>query len=116
MKMYEKIKTESKWDRIRYGINTNWIINNNSEILKTISMLYKDKKGMCVNTFDFTTLYTTIDHKLLIETMKEMINEYYVYNTDISVYKKTISSKYNILPKQKLFRALCILIHQCFFL
>lgn len=62
MNTYDRVWDECRWDM---ALTPNgWLI---------IIILDKEKKEKCVNKFVLTTLYATIDHKLLIHTIKELI-------------------------------------------
>jgi hypothetical protein len=56
------------------SINAFWIINNNKPIIDTMEKLSKQNKAVSISTFDFTTLYTTIDHHELISKLSYIVD------------------------------------------
>ena len=56
-------------------MNTFWIINNSMEVLTLIDKLNKNRKTKHFDTFDFSTLYTSIPHDILLETLNKLIIE-----------------------------------------
>jgi len=56
----------------RGGVNQMWILKISKNLLETLGSrsLYV---GNCSKTFDFSTLYTTISHRLLKSRIKELI-------------------------------------------
>ena len=44
------------------GINRNWIIDNNTKLLDCMSNIDYARN---IETYDFTTLYTNLDHEII---------------------------------------------------
>ena len=59
----------------RTSVNTFWIINNSMEVLTLIDKLNKNRKTKHFDTFDFSTLYTSIPHDILLESLNKLIIE-----------------------------------------
>ena len=57
------------------GINCFWIINNSQSIILSMQALNSTSKARSMNTYDFSTLYTSIPHNSLKFIMKELIEE-----------------------------------------
>ena len=55
-------------------INLNWIIENNTPILDCLEKLNKKSAALDINTYDFTTLYTTLDHLTIKSELGELID------------------------------------------
>jgi hypothetical protein len=49
-----------------------WILKISKDLLKTLSSR-SQYIGNCINTFDFSILYTTISYRLLKSRIKELI-------------------------------------------
>ena len=78
-KCYSLIKKTHKQASNRYyqsyGINPMWIIDSSSEVQKIIAPNNRKKETKNVRTYDFSTLYTNIPHKLLKKEMAWVIKE-----------------------------------------
>ena len=55
------------------GINPYWIIDNNRKILSDMKLLSSKNLARTVETYDFTTLYTTLEHTLIYESMERLL-------------------------------------------
>ena len=76
-------------------LNSFWIIDNNKKILNTINRLSKCKKLKNISTFDFSTLYTTINHEELYNAMEQILNIAYHKSDTLKIiqsYTKTFWS------------------------
>jgi len=56
------------------GINTFWVIDNNSFIIKTMEKLNAKKHAKSIATYDFAKMYTMLEHQCIIEELKQIIN------------------------------------------
>ena len=56
------------------GINTYWVVDNNRPIINIMEALNHTKNARNVETFDFTTLYTSLDLNLLTGKLERVIN------------------------------------------
>lgn len=56
----------------RTKCNTFWNINKSNEVLKLIERLNKLKRPKHFDSFDFSTLYTSIPHNLLIDSLNNL--------------------------------------------
>ena len=54
------------------SVKTFWVIENNRDVLNSLDKINKKGKANCISTFDFSTLYTKIPHKKLIEVLNEI--------------------------------------------
>ena len=61
----------------RCGANCFWIINNSIQVLELLRRINSSKHAKSFNTFDFSTLYTSIPHALLIHSIRELVFEAY---------------------------------------
>lgn len=57
-------------------INSNWIIDNNKPILDKLNEINKKDTAKSIETYDFTTLYTTLDHTTLLNSLDTLINKH----------------------------------------
>lgn len=72
-------------------INMNWITRNNNDILQTLEKLSNRKNARCIQTYDFTTLYTSIDHDDLMNALDFITNIAYKSSRHklIRIYNKS---------------------------
>ena len=49
-----------------------WVVQNSFPIIDKLNSVNKNRKAKQISTFDFSTLYTTIPHKLLIGVLNEI--------------------------------------------
>lgn len=105
------------------GVKTFWVVQNNEQILGNIRKLNKSCRAKRVSTFDFSTLYTNIPHKKLIDVLNELIEFCFKGREDkhIAVTKYgakwvTDTSKYDLVfDMDKIKDALKYLMSSCFF-
>ena len=56
------------------GCKKFWVLQNSFPIGTKLKKINDKKKAKSISTFDFSTLYTTILHKLLLKVLSETIN------------------------------------------
>ena len=61
----------------RTGVNCFWIIDNSQQVLSALSKINYFSTAKCFDSYDFTTLYTSIPHAALKEALKTLIQEAY---------------------------------------
>ena len=52
------------------GINRNWVILNNKPILDSLNYINEHGIARNIQTFDFSTLYTNLDHKDMKDALR----------------------------------------------
>ena len=60
------------------GVNNMWILKNSTNLLSSLSHL-RVHRATSIQTFDFSTLYTSIQHDLLKSRMNSIINNAFKY-------------------------------------
>ena len=76
------------------GINHNYVILNNTKILSCLDEINLNGIGRNIQTYDFSTLYTKLDHADIKAAMSMVINLAFSRNNTkscISVYEKSAS-------------------------
>ena len=68
--MLSRLKNYCVTIKICTKVNGFWVINSNLPILETLSKLSRQKKLKSVETYDFTTLYTSINHENLLSALE----------------------------------------------
>jgi hypothetical protein len=66
-------KRKCERDFKRTGIKSFWIVESTDEVLKVVEEVNKKKMAKDVESYDFSTLYTKIEHEVLKEAMKFVI-------------------------------------------
>ena len=56
------------------GCKKFWVVQNSFPIDTNVNKINVKKKAKSISAFDFSTLYTTILHKLLLKVLSEIIN------------------------------------------
>ena len=67
------------------GVNNMWILKNSTNILSSLSQLGVHR-ATSIETFDFSTLYTSIPHDLLKSRMNSIINNAFKYKNGATQY------------------------------
>ena len=61
----------------RTGVNCYWIIHNSQQVLSALSKINYFSTATCFDTYDFSTLYTSIPHASLKHALTTLIKEAY---------------------------------------
>ena len=61
----------------RTGVNCFWIIDNSQQVLSTINKINYFSTAKHLDSYDFSTLYTSIPHDSLKQALKSLITEAY---------------------------------------
>ena len=57
------------------GVNCFWVISNAQSVLQSMCTLNDTSAARCLDTFDFSTFYTSIPHNSSKSSMKELIQD-----------------------------------------
>ena len=80
--IFKKIQSQiqSFHDKAIFYSNYNrfWVIKNSKPVLDRLQELNKKKRAKTISTFDFSTLYTKLPHKNLVEVLNSLIE--FVFN------------------------------------
>ena len=79
LEIYCSIKTSHT------GVNNMWILKNSTNLLSSLSHLGVHR-AISIQTFDFSTLYTSIPHDLLKSCMNSIINNAFKYKNGATRY------------------------------
>ena len=75
---YYQIETFHKNEKFLAHYNQFWVLKNANPIIDIINNINRKKNAKSICTYDFSTLYTNILHKSLIEKLEEIID--FVFN------------------------------------
>ena len=98
-----------------------WFVQNSFLIDTKLNKINAKKKAKSISTFDFSTLYTTILHKLLLKVLSEIIN--FVFKPKVIKrigFSKTVmywtseGTGRRYFTKQNLVNSICFLINKYF--
>ena len=67
------------------GVNNMWILKNSTKLLSSLGHLGV-RKATSIQTFDFSTLYTSIPHDLLKSRMNNIINNAFKHKNGATQY------------------------------
>ena len=99
-----------------------WVVQNSFPIIKQLDSVNAKNNAKRISTFDFSTLYTTIPHCLLIDVLSEIIE--FVFKSShrnrigfspTSVYWTSKGKDKRFFTKTSLIEAVTFLIKQCYF-
>ena len=104
-----------------YGnINCFWVVKNSFPVIEKLDKINKRKGAKCVSTYDFSTLYTKIEHSSLIEVLNNLVDFAFKGGGGESIriegkHAFWSSSKSNIFNKENIKLAIRHLIRECYF-
>ena len=99
-----------------------WVVQNSFPIVEKLNKINNKANAKRISTFDFSTLYTTIPHAMLIKVLSEMIE--FVFNSSernkigfssSSVYWTSKGKDKWFFSKSSLVSAVKFLIEKCYF-
>ena len=61
----------------RTGVNCFWVIDNSQQVLSTLNKMIFFSTAKHLDSYDFTTLYTSIRHNSLKQALKSLLKEAY---------------------------------------
>ena len=120
---YKQIEAYNQKSQFFSGVNTFWVIQNNKPVTKTIKKLNRRHKALSISTFDFSTLYTKIPHKKLVNVLHSLIdfcfdggeNKYIGVSKYGAKWVKDTSKYKSYFDKQGIKKAVSYLLDNCFF-
>ena len=71
---YRQIEKYNSQSDFYSTAKTFWVIQNNEDVLKSISKISRRYSARSINTYDFSTLYTKIPHQKLLEVLNELVD------------------------------------------
>ena len=99
-----------------------WVVQNSFPIIEKLDKINAKKNAKNISTFDFSTLYTTLPHNLLIEVLNNLIG--FVFKSKIkkklgfsesSVYFTSKGVGNRFFTEETLKETISYLIKQCYF-
>jgi len=120
--LYKHVEQFHQKSRFFSGFNKFWVVQNSSPVIEHLNRINAKKKAKRISTFDFATLYTTLPHDLLIETLTKIIN--FVFDSgcrnklgfgNTSAYWVTRGKDNRFFTNTSLADSVSFLIKNCFF-
>ena len=71
---YRQIENYNDKSHFYSYIKTFWVIQNNENVIKSINNINRRNSAKTISTFDFSTLYTKIPHKKLLDVLNELVD------------------------------------------
>jgi len=99
-----------------------WVVENSYPIIEKLNVINTRRKAKGISTYDFSTLYTTILHNLLIKVLSEIIR--FVFKSKVrskigfsaaSIYWTSKGSGRRYFTEKTLIDAVTFLIKNCYF-
>ena len=120
--IFKHVESFHKRSLFYTNYNKFWVVENSFPIIEKLNIINTRKKAKNISTFDFSTLYTTLPHNLLIQVLTEIINFVFKGNTktkigfsEFSTYWTSKGKDKRFFTKSSLADAINFLIKNCFF-
>ena len=102
------------------NINCFWIVKNSFPVIEKLDKVDKRKGAKCISTYDFSTLYTKIEHSSLIEVLNSLVDFVFKGGIRESIRIEGTdafwsSRKDNVFNKENIKLAIRHLIRECYF-
>ena len=120
--IFAHVNSFHRKSRFYSGYNRFWVVENSFPIIEKLNLINKNSKATAISTFDFSTLYTTLPHALLIEVLNSIID--FVFDSGTrnrigfsknSVYWTNKGKNNRYFSKNSLKDAIEHLISNCYF-
>ena len=72
--IFNQVRSFHKKSYFYRNYNRFWVIENSSPIIEKLSRINERKKAKDISTYDFSTLYTKLEHDDLIQNLNEMVD------------------------------------------
>ena len=99
-RIYAQWRTHAKYFKKDHGISPMWIIDNSKNIHDCITSINNKLRARDVDTFDFSTLFTGIDHQDLKKVIAILLNVLFLLVNGITLLftiKKLNGLRINLL-------------------
>ena len=121
---FKLIEKYNKISSFFSGVNTFWVIQNNSPVINSVNQLKKRSAAKSITTFDFSTLYTKIPHDKLIFVLNSLVDfcfksndcKYLVITRYGAKWSNNISKNDIWFDGTKMKVAVAYLLDNCFFM
>ena len=120
--IYNHVESFHKKSHFYSNFNKFWVVQNSFPIVEQLDRINAKKNAKRISTFDFSTLYTTIPHDLLIEVLANVVN--LVFDSGQrnklgfsakSVYWTSKGKDKRFFTKTTLIEAVTFLVKNCYF-
>ena len=75
--IYHQVENFHKKSKFLDDYNKFWVLQNYNPVIKTLNKINKKKNAKSISTYDFSTLYTKLPHKKLVDKLSELIDFVY---------------------------------------
>ena len=118
--IFEQIQNFHLKSKFYTNINRFWVVKNSFPVIEKLNNINKRRGAKYISTFDFSTLYTKIEHTSLIEELNNIVDlafnggerKYIGINNKIAFWS---SYKYKNFSKKDIKLAIKHLICECYF-
>ena len=121
--LYKHVKNFHKKSQFYSNFKKFWVVQNSFPVVEQLNRINRKKNAKRISTFDFSTLYTTIPHDLLIKVLSEIIDFVFSssqrnrigFSAASSVYWTSKGKDKCFFTKASLVETITFLIKQCYF-
>ena len=71
--IFEQVQIFHLKSKFYTNINCFWVVKNSFPVIEKLNKINKRKGAKCISTFDFSTLYTKIEHSSLINELNKLL-------------------------------------------
>ena len=120
--LYKHVENFHKKSQFYSNFKKFWVVQNSFPVVEQLNRINIKKNAKRISTFDFSTLYTTIPHDLLIKVLSEIID--FVFSSSqrnrigfsaSSVYWTSKGKDKRFFTKASLVETVTFLNKQCYF-
>ena len=72
--IFEQVQNFHLKSKFYANINCFWIVKNSFPVIEKLDKINKRNGAKCISTYDFSTLYTKIEHSSLIEVLNSLVD------------------------------------------
>ena len=72
--IFEQVQNFHLKSKFYGNINCFWVVKNSFPLIEKLDKINKRKGAICISTYDFSTLYTKIEHSSLIEVLNNLVD------------------------------------------
>ena len=118
--IFEQVQNFNLKSKFYTSINYFWVVKNSFPVIEKLNKINKRRGAKYISTFDFSTLYTKIEHSSLIEELNKIVDfafkggdrQYIGVNNNIAFWS---SNKHKHFSKNDIKFAIKHLICECYF-
>lgn len=101
-RIFDSVRSFHKKSYFYKNYNRFWVIENSSPIIDKLTQINERKRAKDISTYDFSTLYTNLEHDSLIQNLNEIIDFAFNGGKKKAEYRQYITvTKYAVFWSKK---------------